>query len=183
MTNGAQRQKLKFVCLWFASTPPPGYLNIVNWMDGRTVACAGWAASLSQSRANKWRLNEGEASAGQTLHKRGRLLPRRNLQKPRRGDLVPADQCGSLIPPRSLERPPLLLACFFAPVVASAVPRRVNSPSELLGFPASCPYPQLFGLAITPPSCPLSQTSRAHSRTHTHSLCCSVVMCGLAACA
>lgn len=70
------------------------------------------------------------------------------------------------------------LAFVFAPPLAC---EGLIPPLELLGFPISCLYPQLFVLTVTPPSCPLSRTSHcSQTRTHTAAHCGDV---GLTACA
>lgn len=52
--------------------------------------------------------------------------------------------------------------CLFTwPPAASAGLERVNSSSEVLRFPASCLYPQLF--VLSPLSCPLSPVPEPHS--------------------
>lgn len=43
---------------------------------------------------------------------------------------------------------------YTCPSAASAGPERVNSPSEVLRFPASCLYPRLFVLSLAPPILP-----------------------------
>lgn len=61
------------------------------------------------------------------------------------------------------------------PPAASAGPERVNSPSEVLKFLASCLYPQLF--ALSPLPCPLSPVACPEPHTGLTLLCLPHTLC------